>query len=62
VPERTGILVLRVWGNAKDGLRARITQVTDVHDTSEIITTAKSPEEIHAAVATWLQGFLVSDS
>ena len=62
MPERTAILVLRVWGNARDGLRARITQLADLDDTSELITTAKSPEEIHAAVATWLRGFLASDS
>ncbi len=60
MPERTGILVLRVWGNGTDGLRARITQLADLDDTTEIITNATSPEEIQAAVAEWLQGFLVN--
>ena len=59
VPERTGVLVIRVWAESDDGpsLRARITRTLDLTQRGELSTPASSAEEIEAVVHSWLHEF-----
>ena len=56
VPERTGVLVIRVWAESDHGpsLRARITSTLDLTQRDEVSTPASSAEEIEAVVHAWL--------
>jgi hypothetical protein len=56
-PERTAVLVIRVWLEAREHrqLRARITRVLDVSTSDAVDTVATSEEEIVRAVRTWLR-------
>jgi hypothetical protein len=55
--DRTGFLIVRLWieGNPRDGLRARIMQTLDSTGNEQAMSTAASPEEIYAAVKTWVE-------
>jgi hypothetical protein len=60
VPERTGVLVIRVWLE-QDGpgrLRARLLQASDPDQAPATLTTAAGAAGICAAVDAWLQRFL----
>lgn len=58
--DRTGILIIRVWmeQSAHEGLRARITHTLDSTDPDQATATAASPEDIYAAVRTWVERFV----
>ena len=61
-PERTGILVIRVWLE-QDGpgrLRARLTQAADLGEVPTTLATAADVPGVCAAVETWLRRFLDS--
>jgi hypothetical protein len=57
---RTGILIVRAWieGNANGGFRARITQTNDSIGSEQSMTTAGNPEDVYAAVQTWVETFI----
>jgi hypothetical protein len=59
-PERTGVLVLRVWveGHTRSGVRARVTQTTDVTTSESAVVTVESVEQVCAMVRRWLESFL----
>ena len=58
--ERTGILILRLWieGNARDGFRARITQMLDSASAEKAMAAAANPEDVYAAIRTWVEAFV----
>ena len=58
-PERTAVLVIRLWNekdSGRDSLRARITQSWDVSSPVRTETAAASEEEILDIVHAWLRG------
>jgi len=57
--DRTGILIVRLWieANAREGLRARITQTLDSVFPDQARATASTPEEIYAVVRRWVEEF-----
>ena len=59
-PERTGMLIVRVWieGNAREGFRARITQTLDSTGREQAMVAAANPDAIYAAVRTWVEAFV----
>jgi hypothetical protein len=59
-PERTGILVIRVWteGDAPGRLRARLTQTGDLADPAITLATASDLRGVCDAVEIWLREFL----
>ena len=59
-PERTGILVIRVWteGDAPGRLRARLTQAAGLGEPATSLATASDVPEVCDAVEAWLRGFL----
>jgi hypothetical protein len=62
VPERTGILVIRVWVEEDDAgrLRARLTQAADLGETATTLAVATGVPGICDAVEAWLRRFLDS--
>lgn len=56
----TGILIVRLWieANATKGFRARITQALDSADPEQAMATAATPEDVYAAVKTWVETFV----
>jgi hypothetical protein len=62
VPERTGILVIRVWVEQDDAgrLRARLTQAADLGDPATPLDVATGVPGICDAVEAWLRRFLDS--
>ena len=58
--DRTGILIVRLWieGNAHEGFRARITQTGDSAGPEKAMSTAANPEDLYAAVRTWVETFV----
>ena len=61
-PERTGILVIRVWleQDAPGRLRARLTQAADLGDPGTTLATASDLPGVCDAVEAWLRRFLDS--
>jgi hypothetical protein len=61
-PERTGILVVRVWlePGTPDRLRARLTQAADLGDPPTTLATTADVPGVCAAVEAWLRQFLDS--
>jgi hypothetical protein len=59
-PERTGILVIRVWleQDAPGRLRARLTQAADLGEPPTTLATAADVPAVCAAVEAWLRRFL----
>ena len=59
-PERTGILVVRVWLEQDDPgrLRARLTQVPGLGEPQTTLATAADVAGVCAAVEAWLRQFL----
>ncbi|HJU00821.1 MAG TPA: hypothetical protein VJ966_06390 [Actinomycetes bacterium] len=59
-PERTGILVIRVWTEAGSPgrLRARLTQTGDLADPASTLATASDVHGVCDAVEAWLAQFL----
>ena len=59
-PQRTGILVIRVWleQDAPGRLRARLTQAADLGDPGTTLATASDLPGVCDAVEAWLRGFL----
>jgi hypothetical protein len=59
VPERTGVLVIRIWaeGDQAPTLRARITKTLDLTQPDEVSTVASSADEIESVVHVWLSEF-----
>ena len=59
VPERTGILVIRVWIEQDDAsrLRARLTQAADLGETATTLAVATGMPAIRDAVEAWLRQF-----
>ena len=63
VPERTGVLVIRVWVEREQPpeLRARITRTLDVTvREDEVSTVATTTHEIEQTVRAWLASFVSS--
>ncbi len=62
VPERTGILVIRVWVEQDDAgrLRARLTHAADLGETATTLAVATGVPGICDAVEAWLRRFLDS--
>jgi hypothetical protein len=62
VPERTGILVIRVWVEQDDAgrLRARLTQAADLGEPATPLAVATGVPGICDAVEAWLRRFLDS--
>ncbi|MFA5891848.1 MAG: hypothetical protein WDA27_13005 [Actinomycetota bacterium] len=58
--DRTGILIVRLWieGNAREGLRAHITQTFDSASPEQAMAVAADPKDIYAAVKTWVESFV----
>jgi hypothetical protein len=61
-PQRTGILVIRVWleQDAPGRLRARLTQAADLGDPATTLATASDLPGVRDAVEAWLRRFLDS--
>ena len=61
-PQRTGILVIRVWleQDAPGRLRARLTQAADLGDPATPLDVATGVPSICDAVEAWLRRFLDS--
>jgi hypothetical protein len=61
-PQRTGILVIRVWleQDAPGRLRARLTQAADLGDPGTTLATASDLPGVCDAVEAWLRRFLDS--
>jgi len=61
-PERTGILVVRVWlePGTPGRLRARLTQAADLGDPGTTLATASDLPGVCDAVEAWLRRFLDS--
>ena len=61
-PERTAILVVRVWlePGTPGRLRARLTQTADLGDPPTTLATAADVPGVRAAVEAWLRQFLDS--
>jgi hypothetical protein len=60
-PDRTGILIVRVWieGSSDEGFRARITQTLDSAGAEEATAAAAAdPEDVYTAVRTWVEAFV----
>jgi len=59
-PDRTGLLIVRLWieQNTREGLRARITQTLDSAGAEQKVAAAGNPEDIYAAVRTWVEAFV----
>ncbi len=55
MPERVGVVVVRVWVEPDGGFRARITTTDDVAERDEVVTAAASPEAVLTAVREWLE-------
>ena len=56
--ERAGVLVLRVWvEDSGAGLRARITEISDLESGEETSRVAASLDEIVAIVREWVEQF-----
>ena len=60
VPERTGILVIRVWleRDAPGQLRARLTQTGNLAEAATTLATASDVRGVCDAVEAWLGQFL----
>ena len=60
VPDRTGILIVRLWieATADQGLRARITQTLDASGHKQSTASAATPEDIYSLVRTWVETFV----
>jgi hypothetical protein len=59
---RSGVLVISAWteDRTKAGLRARLTQSTDVRDPDVVVTSAADVDSICQAVRRWLEELLQS--
>jgi hypothetical protein len=59
-PERTGILVIRVWTEpgAPGRLRARLTQAAGLGEPATTLATASDVPGVCDAVEAWLRAFL----
>jgi hypothetical protein len=60
VPERTGVLVIRVWLEQDEPgrLRARLIQAGDLGETPATLATAAGVAGVRDAVEAWLERFL----
>ncbi|HVE92348.1 MAG TPA: hypothetical protein VNE62_08635 [Actinomycetota bacterium] len=58
-PDRTGILIVRVWmePHGLKRFRARVTQTLDSMNRKHSMASASSPEELYAAVRNWVESF-----
>lgn len=63
-PDRTGMLILRLWVERKHekGLRARITQTLDTATTEQPVAVAATPDDICLIVKQWVQTFADANS
>jgi hypothetical protein len=60
--DRTGIMIVRVWLEADEqGFRARMTHTLDATGGEEAMVTAAEPEDVYAAVRTWVEAFVDQD-
>jgi hypothetical protein len=59
-PEKSGILILRIWmeRDPVTGLRARITHALDSTGTEKQIATASTPLAIYGIVRDWVESFV----
>ncbi len=56
-PGRTGVLVLRVWTEDEQTIRARISSMTNVGTGPPSTTVAQSIEDIDAILTAFLEAF-----
>jgi antitoxin component HigA of HigAB toxin-antitoxin module len=63
-PDRTGILIVRLWieANVHGGFRARITQTLDSASPDQTKDIAATPDDIYAVVRTWVEAFVRSEA
>ena len=62
-PERTGVLVLRIWTEDGGGdLRARISSTTELESTPPSTAVAGSLDDVRAMVAAFLEAFAATTS
>lgn len=63
-PERAGVLIVRVWAEvgSPSGVRARITETSDLEEGTRSSTVAGTREEILAIVSEWLDAFAPGES
>jgi hypothetical protein len=62
-PDRTGLMILRLWieGNVRVGFRARITQTLDSAGPKKSTEMAGSPEDVCVVVQRWVDEFVNSN-
>lgn len=62
-PDRTAILIVRLWIEAPspDGFRARIIQTPDSRSREQTASAAGSPEDVYAAVRRWVEECVETD-
>jgi len=62
-PDRTGLLVVRLWieGDALGGFRARITQKLDSTAIEHTVAIAGNAEDACAVVQKWIDAFVNSN-
>jgi hypothetical protein len=58
--DRAGLLLIRAWREdpAEPSLRARITEIADLESPEEVVRSAGTREELHAALDRWLDRLL----
>jgi len=56
-PDRTGLLIVRLWVEAhhETGLRARITQCLDTTTTETSVAVASTADDIYTVVKQWVE-------
>lgn len=61
--ERVGVLIVRVWieVGSPSGVRARITETSDLEQGERTSTVAGTKEEIVAIVSQWLDAFAAGE-
>jgi len=58
--DRAGLMLIRAWSEdpAEPSLRARITEIADLEYPEEVVRSAGTREELHAALDRWLDRLL----
>ena len=59
-PERSGLLILRLWieRDPVTGLRARITHALDSTGMERVVATASTEDQVYGIVRTWVRAFV----
>lgn len=58
-PDRTGVMVVRIWIDGTAGeIRARLTETLDITTADETVRTAASVDEVLTIARDWLGAFI----